>query len=325
MMTTIKKIPVILNYENASHRGPGKVVQNLEKGLDLLGIEHGKTHLFRSDVRAYEGFLQTVPDMFGKWSEKDSHSLVGPNLFVLPSDWTSKQCKNYKHYIVPSQWVADLYRMFPVLDHATIDVWPVGIDTEKWDTCARAVRTVGPLADLKCLLYYKNRNESDLKLVKRIIEKYKIEYRLIEYGKYKEDQLWDACGWANMGVVLTDTESQGIAYMEMLSSDLPLFVFNKSWWDNEGKMNKVPASSVPYFDERCGEVCYNVDLGLFERFIDKVKNWKYSPRKYILENHTLTLSAQNYYNLLAKYQTYEDESVDNNSIVQDGEISKEVP
>lgn len=296
--------PVVLHYNNATHRGPGKVVQNLEKGFDLLGIEYGQKHLFRSDILALEGFLQPTPLMFGKWSEKDGHSVVGPNLFVLPSEWTEEQCKQYKHYLVPSQWTYDLYRSFPILDHATIDIWSVGIDTNKWNTCAREIRTVGPIlgAGLRCLLYYKNRNVQDLDLVQRICKKYLIDYKIIEYGKYTEDQLWDACGWANMGILLTDTESQGIAYMEMLSSDLPLFVFNKPWWNYEGKIDKVPATSVPYWDPRCGEIADNVDLKLFEKFVDGVRNWKYNPRQYILENHTLEMGAQKYYDILEKYQ-----------------------
>jgi len=301
------RLPVVLGYNNSNFRGPGKVVQNLEKGLSMLGIGHGAQYAYTKPVKFYYGILQTLPEpvMFGEHSEAGSSALAGPNLFVLPTDWSPQQLLSYKHYVVPSKWVHDKYRKFRTMDHATIDVWSVGIDTDKWRSCAADIRQVGPIpsSELRCLLYFKNRSPQDLELVRKILAKYGIASRLLEYGSYSEEQLHDACSWANMGILLTDTESQGIAYMEMLSSDLPLFVFNKSWWETPQKNFKVSATSVPYFDPRCGEVADNVDLKLFEKFLDAVQNWRYRPRSYILENHTLELGAQRYYDLLVKHQS----------------------
>lgn len=299
------RLPVVLGYNNSNFRGPGKVVQNLEKGLTQLGIGHGAEHAYARSAKFYHGILQPLPDAKTWWSGLNSNVLAGPNLFVIPSDWPLEQIKAYKHYVVPSRWVHDLYRTFRCMDHATIDVWPVGIDTDRWKSCAYDIKSIGPInqSDLKCLLYFKNRNVQDLELVKKILGKYGIASRVLEYGSYSEEQMQDVCSWANMGILLTDTESQGIAYMEMLSSDLPLFVFNKSWWESPRKDLRVSATSVPYFDARCGEVSDNVDLKLFEKFLNGVMTWKYRPRSYILENHTLELAAQRYYDLLVQYES----------------------
>jgi len=301
-MAPKKKVPVALIYKNAAHRGPGKVVQNLEAGLNKIGIEHGINHLFRSDVRTYMGILQKTDD----WKNFEGlmdRALVGPNCFVLPSDDPAftQACK---HLVVPSQWVHDLYRRFSWLGDHTIDVWPVGIDTEKWKAWKKEAPKGASLGlGFKCLLYYKNRSVQDLDMVKSLMDRYKIEYHIVEYGKYTEEELAKECEWANMGVLLTDTESQGIAYMEILSTNLPCFVFNKWYWNYDGRFDKVAASSVPYFDSRCGIVTNNVDMKLFEEFLDGIIHNKYSPGEYIRENHTLEKSAKVYYSLLEKYQS----------------------
>lgn len=301
--TNEKKHDVVLAYLNDSVRGPGKVVSNLTKGLTLIGAKVKRIADSGHQPSDYWGVLQTLKSEHMHLLTGDV-PLAGPNLFVVPDEWSPVWLKKFNHYVVPSEWVKNLYRKYPGLDHATIDVWSVGIDTEEWKPKPRELKTVGPIlgASLKCLLYVKNRHQQDVNLVKRILDKYLVEFRVIEYGQYSEAQLKDACHWANMGVLVTDTESQGIAYMEMLSTNLPLFVFNKSWWNYDGKVEEVPASSTPYFDSRCGETTDVVDLQLFQKFLDNVRQGKYSPREYILENHTLEKSAEKYYSLLEKYQ-----------------------
>ena len=302
-------LPVVLKYSNSTHRGPGKVVQNLEEGFKIADIPCGNK--YESDPRALTGFLQTMPEeMFGGGSsDPRSNALVGPNLFVLPTEWTDEQLKKFKHYVVPSEWVRNLYKSFHQLDHATIDVWSVGIDTKKFDCPWRETRRVTEIRDedRRCLVYYKNRSKTELEIVQRMLNKYKIAFKVLEYGEYQESEFIDLCQWANFGILLTGTESQGIAYMEMLSTDLPLFVFDKPTWMSDDKHIEVTATSVPYFDPRCGVVTKSVNLELFETFLGKVQKYRYRPRTYILEEHRLKTAAQKYYELCTKYQLHSDE------------------
>ena len=55
--------------------------------------------------------------------------------------------------------------------------------------------------------------------------------------------------------------------------------------------DKIPASSIPYWDSRCGEFFY--DKNEFEtRYNHFVKNLnKYKPREFILENLTMKKRA----------------------------------
>lgn len=168
---------------------------------------------------------------------------------------------------------------------------PVGIDTDKWQMVERQTE------HLRCLLYYKNRSQQDLLVVKKILNKYNVEYKELHYGNYHENDLINHCKWANFCILLTGTESQGIAYMEILSTNLPCFVFNKPSWNYDGKYKTVPATSVPYFDKTCGEIVENIDLKKFEDFLNGVQEKKYNPSHYINENFNLKKCSQEYVNL----------------------------
>jgi hypothetical protein len=58
--------------------------------------------------------------------------------------------------------------------------------------------------------------------------------------------------------------------------------------EHGGNLPDIPASSIPYWDDRCGEhftMFYQLDV-VFDRFIKKLNENKYSPREYIMENLT---------------------------------------
>jgi hypothetical protein len=278
---------VSLFFSNSASRGPGKVVNNLIHGLLSLNYEVLE-NIYRPD--ALVGCLQLVPNFTVLPPQR---TVFGPNLFVLPDEITKKTFdNNLKHLVVPSLWVKNVYETFPEVNSCTIDVWPVGINTDEWDLSKNKKEKHG-------LLYVKNRGERDILLVKKLLAKAGVTFDVIEYGNYKEEELKKACESASFAVLLTGTESQGIAYMQILSSGIPCYVFNVDTWNNEGKSKNYSASSVPYFDGRCGTIANTVSVSHFQDFLQKLNN--YQPRDYILENHTLETSAAAYIEILKKY------------------------
>jgi hypothetical protein len=291
-----------LHFANDSYRGPGKVVRNLSKGLKQLGLLEDASFT----GPALHGFLQypsesEVQKILASGTAGIHDMLFGPNLVVLPNEIQPSLLQIIQKMVVPSRWVHDLYRRFSILDAKHIDVWPVGIDTDFWTSSDRDIRTIEPISGpLKCLLYVKSRTPADVAAVQNLLSDYGIAVKILQYGFYQESELYSACSTSHFGVLLTNTESQGIAYMEMLSTDLPLFVFNYPWWDYDGKYDRVEATSVPYFDSRCGSVTNKLDRSLFEDFLDGVIRRKYSPRSYILEQHTLKQAAIKYHDIMAR-------------------------
>lgn len=286
---------VRLYYDNESHRGPGKVVQNLTKGLKAIGVT--AEGVWSSRPLKYNGWLQNCNKGLLQSSQKSNEPrLLGPNLFVLPPD-DPELCKLGEHFVVPSQWVKDLYASFEEMRGKQIHVWPVGIDTDQWMPL--------PLKPtLDCFIYFKNRAEQDLAIVEAICRKFNLKYEVLKYGQYQESELAELCMNVRFAILLTGTESQGIAYMQILSANKPCYVFNNPTWKGEWKDKNgptiflCPASSVPYFDDRCGEIASNVSLEHFSDFLKRVDDYAFRPREYILENHTLEKSAQKYFDLL---------------------------
>lgn len=275
---------ILLKFQNKDHRGPGKVVKNLIKGLNGINIHS----VFNFEDKFDKiGCLQLC-DFHTISSIKNSGSrvLLGPNLFVLPTD-NPTICGMFSNFVTPSKWVKDLYEQFDIMKNKNIFVWSVGIDTEEWTESYTE-------KSLDCFIYFKNRTEQDLVFAEAICRKFNLNYKVIRYGSYQENELKDLCSKSKFAILLTGTESQGIAYMEILSSNIPCYVFDYPYWkSDDGKWN-VPASSVPYWDDRCGVKTSKLDLKQFELFIEQVKNKTFNPRQYILENHTLEIAARKY-------------------------------
>ena len=93
-----------------------------------------------------------------------------------------------------------------------------------------------------------------------------------------------------MGIVISGTESQGIAIQEMLSCNLPLLVWDVKDWQDRGLPHSCPATSIPYWDALCGE--YFLDLNELENTYERFMSGEYEPRKFILENLSLNSQAQ---------------------------------
>lgn len=282
---------VSLIYQNDSHRGPGKVVHNLKSGLEKIGVSIHE--LYDSRPWKYTGCLQFCwPEILTSYAESKRPILMGPNLFVTPADNPSL-CKLFNHFVVPSEWVKNFYQQFDLMSGKNIHVWPVGIDTDEWN-----LPDFQTEEELDCFIYFKNRSEQDLAVVEAICRKFNLKYEVIKYGNYQEEELKHLCAKSKFCVLLTGTESQGIAYMQILSTNTPCYVFNSSNWKSEDGKYTVDASSVPYFDEQCGYISNDVDLVHFEDFIGKCTQGIFHPRNYILNNHTLVKSAKAYFDLL---------------------------
>lgn len=265
-------------YTNKNN-GPGKVVDYLIKGLDLKGIPYSvnpqNVNSEDNNVFLQNHRLMNNPQIL-------SNSLIGPNICVLPIDDELVMSQNYKKMLVPSNWVKEKYMKW--LPETKLEIWPVGIDTNSFIDTKNENKTID------CLIYYKRRDIHDLRVVEGFLSSKNQTYKTISYGGYSENIFLESIKTAKYGIVIDSCESQGIAIQEMMSSNLPLLVWDVSFWSDRGEEYKVPASSIPYWDDVCGERFYSFpDLdSVFNKFIDNLHF--YNPRKYILEN--LSLSDQ---------------------------------
>ena len=209
--------------------------------------------------------------------------IFGPHFSVFPEKNHMETIKGNKNvlYIQPSEWAKNVWLFNPLCKNITIESLPFGVDTEKFSP------TKYLLERDKVFIYFKHRNPNDLQIVETFLADKNYNYRIFSYrSRYNEDEYLDYLQNSKYGIWIGGHESQGFALQEALSCNVPLLVWSVKSMNQEygSNYNDIPATTIPYWDERCGEYFTNLnDLSLtFEKFISNINN--YNPREYILQN-----------------------------------------
>ena len=120
------------------------------------------------------------------------------------------------------------------------------------------------------------------------------------YEKYDENEYLNYLKEAKFGLWLGGHESQGFALQEALSTNVPLLVWSVSYMGQEygSFYGAIPATSIPYWDNRCGEFfyAYNELDAKFNTFIENINNYK--PREYVLENLSTEVCQDRFIDLI---------------------------
>jgi len=264
------KIGIYYRYDQ---KGPGKVVKNLVKGFDLLNIDYvinsdGDINVILQDCDRLKGDL--------------SNCYIGPNVVVLPID--NNIIMDYNKYlklIVPSEWVKKLYSKW--IPEDKIIIWSVGIDTNLFFQKSN----IEKIYDF--LIYFKRRDILQLKYIKDHLNTLGRKYIVLEYGDYTEENFINLINISKFGIIIDGSESQGIAIQEMMSCNLPLIVWDIKYWLDRGEENKCFATSVPYWNDTCGEIFF--ESSDFIEKLSKIEIKKYNPRKYVLKELSLSTSV----------------------------------
>jgi hypothetical protein len=275
--------------------GVDKVFHNLCLGLDSLGLEYLVNPPFKElkpDDRV--GVLGRGRHSLQGYKAKNP-LVAGIALMSHPSEWPTL-CEEYPvaRYLQHSAWANDIYRPY-FGDRCAI--WPVGIDTERWHP--------GEPTDT-ILVYDKimwNRDVVRPPLFSHICESVSrkgLAVETIAYGHYTEREYWGLLQRVKGMIFLCEHESQGIAYQECLSCGVPVLAWdqgrcldpNRFAWGQPD----IPATSVPYFDARCGERFLGVDDfdEKLTMFLAKIDASVYFPRDYVVENLGLRGSAERF-------------------------------
>jgi hypothetical protein len=244
--------------------GPGEVFKYIFLAFNELGVnyklnEKCDINWFMQRHKALDTEpLTSLPNLF-----------IGPNIVDIPPYCPAlMDYNNYVTSIVPSPWVKELHNKWLPDDKVT--VWNAGIDYNRWCENKKPI-------EYEVMIYFKNRDRADLQSAISFLESKKIKYIIIEYGTFNQDQFFDTISKSKYGFLIDGTETQGIAIAEMMSCNLPLLV-----WDVKKTQALFSPTSVPYFDETCGEIFYNKDD--MSIAYEKLIRGSYQPREYILKN-----------------------------------------
>ena len=265
--------------------GPGRLASTLKRGLTELGIE-----LVSLEEAEYVAGLQWMDDHLKVSDFLGKKALMGPNIWETPSE-RPYLVERFYDFIVPSAWVRNKHLMDPIMADRNVHVWSGGIETDVW-------RPQEVHKDIDCFVYFKNRAEEDLVKLASQLARTGLKCVLLRYGSYKEEQLFELCQRSKFAILCTGTESQGYAYMQMLSAGIPCLVMDTTSWLSRDATVEVSATSVPYFDSRCGTK--NPGELTAETILEFSENYQmFRSREYMLEHHTIRSSTLRYLDLFA--------------------------
>lgn len=224
--------------------------------------------------------------------------LFGPHFNSLPDE------KNYKidyklnnlYYVQPSQWVIDYYGKDLNINMKILN-FPVNMNK---------FTEIKPISERnQIIIYYKSRKLEELKFIIDSLSLMNItNFRIFSYNnKYSEEDFLNYIQNCKYGIIVDAHESQGFAIEEMMSCNVPLLVWNVKYLSQEVGSNypDYKATSIPYWDERCGEYFYEVSEfnEKFKLFINNLD--KYKPREFVKETLSVEKCSERLQEIIVSY------------------------
>lgn len=217
--------------------------------------------------------------------------IFGPHLFNQSMDENPNIFQLINHpntiYIQPSEWAKLSLKKNTKHDlKISLKPFPFPVDIERFDQILPINQR--PLF----FIYFKARSPEDYRSILQFLLHKNININhvpIFDYGKrYDETEYLNCLHHSKFGIWVDAHESQGFALQEALSCNVPLFVWNvtslKQEFGGNHKDNDQYATTIPYWDERCGESFTDISEieTKFATFLSKLDQYK--PREYVLEN-----------------------------------------
>lgn len=207
--------------------------------------------------------------------------IFGPQFSVFPENSLNKIKGAKTAYNLLSQWVIDIWKVFPVCNNLNLVALPFGVDTNKF------INNKNITDRNKIMVYFKHRNPIELNLITHFLQSKNLDYSIFSYDKrYNENDYIQYLQNSKFCIWIDAHESQGFALQEALSCDVPLLVWNVTSMNQEygSRYDNFKATTTSYWDKKCGELFYNINEFevVYNKFIENIQNYK--PREFILEN-----------------------------------------
>jgi len=260
-------------------RGPKKVLDNLLKGLDLIGVQY----VLNQPMSKFKyNWIQDSKPALIEATLSKIPVLLGPNVVEVPSQlpFLRQNLNKDSIYLQPSKWAKDVW-LNNGFNECRVEEWAVGIDTDLFHQIDRSN------ISKKVLVYFKQRKNHELSTCVDLLSTHGINFSVLKYGDYNENQFIDILKECTLCIWIGCDESQGIGLQEILSTNMPIIVIK----DTNSKFKFYDSSPAPYFDNSCGIILDKID----ELSEDLIKNFDpkdFTPRKYIVNNLSLEISAK---------------------------------
>ncbi len=222
---------------------------------------------------------------------KCKHAVIGPMIFM--PDQTSDPLGHFlyqsghSHYVVPSDWMKT-YMESQLHPPPTkqIHVWGAGVDTNFYKPDMNHTQDY--------FIYFKSQNYDVLRQLHTYFfnNYFKMTGTILTYYNYSPEMLRHHAQSSRFCIVVDCQETQGLASLEIMACDCPLFVVDEP--------NKNPSVTC-WDDERCGMKCTTESIEkMFPIFLERLECYK--PRDFVVESYSFEAAARSLRTLMESTQ-----------------------
>ncbi len=235
------------------------------------------------------------PHILERWSLPNP-AILGPGLFDHPGQAPSlPDDPRFRSYLVPEGWMTDL---FTRAWDGFCKPWHAGVDLATWPGFRAAPKDIDVLVFVKFLWDRPGGARRVLEPLLAALARRGKRVHVLRYGAYEPGEYRTLLRRSRAMAYLCEHETQGIATAEAMACDVPILAWDQGEWKDPIRLvysqDRVPASSVPYFDATCGDRFRgpeDMDLAL-DRFFEALP--RYRPRDFARRRLSFESSAALY-------------------------------
>ncbi len=275
----------------------------LVKALERSGyrVHVNATGLARRNP-AFPVGISGYPYVLDEWTLPNP-AVLGPGLLDHPSARPRlMEDPRYRLFLTTCDWYHRMFAKAYGADRCAS--WYAGIDLDEWPDLSAQPKDVDFLIYDK-IRWHRDRYEKTLLgPIQQLLGARGLSWEVVRYGAY-DYRAWRALMRRSRALIfLCEHETQGMAYQEAMAGNLPILAWDAGVWADPQSARydrePIPASSVPYFDARCGERFADFEgfPAALDRFLERRTG--YAPRAFVGSELSLAGSARLYRQHLAR-------------------------
>lgn len=203
------------------------------------------------------------------------HLFAGPNISVPKHKDDIWFDQHIDTIIVPSQRVFDYHCSLSEDLRARMRIRPAGVaDLGKGQKLKKSL-----------ILFKKCCPQALFDQISTYLQEQHIDFSVLEYWKFSPAEYHGLIDQYSAMIYLQESETQGLALQEAWMKDLPTLVWDRGYWEYQGRSRKGSQISCPYLTDECGMTFadYGDFREKFPQFWQSALTWNFSPRNYCFQ------------------------------------------